>query len=130
MLRQARRRLARLGIAAPLIHGRAEALPFAAAQFDAVLLTFPTPFVYRRSWLEELTRILRPGGRLVVVESAYFTGRGVLARAVERLYRITGQRGTAPDLPALLGTVGLAAQRLCAVVDGSRVELVLADKPS
>jgi ubiquinone/menaquinone biosynthesis C-methylase UbiE len=130
MLRLARRRLRRAGLAAGLARGRAERLPFAANSFDAVLLTFPTPFVYGAAWLDQLARVLRPAGTLVVVESAVFTRRDPASRGVEWLYRVTGQRGTPPDLPALLAGAGLAARREHVQLSGSRVELVVARRPA
>ena len=128
MLRQAQRRMARQGLAVPLVRGRAQALPFAAGAFDAVVLTFPTPFVYERVWIEELARVLRGSGRLVVVEQAEFKGQGLLHRFLEWLYDITGQRGPAPDLPGRLEEAGLAARRENVAVDSTTVGLVLAEK--
>lgn len=130
MLRLVRRRQQRTGRPAPLCRGQAEALPFAAGAFRAVLLTFPTPFVYDPAWIEQLTRVLAPGGRLVVVEMAWFRTRNVLTLGLEGLYRITGQRGPVPDLPGLLRRAGLDVRRETAEVDGAVVGLVLADKNS
>ncbi len=128
MLRLARRRPQRVGCSVPLCRGRAEALPFAAGAFRAVLLTFPTPFVYDPAWIGQLSRVLAPGGRLVVVEMAWFRTENLLTLGLEGLYRITGQRGPAPDLPGLLRRAGLVARRETAEVDGTVVSLVLADK--
>lgn len=128
MLRQARGRLGRHGLDAGLVRGRARALPFAGAAFEAVILTFPTPFVYDPAWLRELARVLREGGRLVVVEQAEFAGQGPANRFLEWLYGVTGQRGPAPDLPARLEAAGLAARRETVAVDGTVVGLVVAEK--
>jgi len=129
MLRLARRRLRRAGIAAGLVCARAECLPFSTDTFDAVLLTFPTPFVYDPRWLERMAAVLRAGGRVVVVEAAFLNRHDVAAQGLECLYRITGQRGTPPDLPALLEGVGLKARRAEVEITESRVSLVIADKP-
>jgi ubiquinone/menaquinone biosynthesis C-methylase UbiE len=128
MLRLARRRLQRHGLDPRLVRGQAQALPFAPGAFAAVVLTFPTPFVYDPAWLRGLTRVLRNGGRLVVVEQAEFEGRGLVSRFLEWLYDVTGQRGPAPDLPARLEEVGLAARRETVAIDGTRVGLVVAEK--
>ena len=82
MLRLARRRLAHWRFDVALCRGRAQALPFAAECFDAVVLTFPTPFVYQAEFLAGLARILRSPGRLVVVEVAYFRRHDLAARAL------------------------------------------------
>jgi len=129
MLRLAQRRLRRRGIAANLVRGRASALPFAACAFDAVVLTFPTPFVYDPAWLHHLERLLKPGARLIVVETSFFARRSLPTRLLEWLYRITGQRGPIPDLPGRLSQVGLQVRRESVTIDGSTVRLVIADKP-
>ena len=129
MLRLAQRRLRRRGMAANLVRGRAGALPFAARAFDAVVLTFPTPFVYDPAWIRHLERVLKPGARLVVAESSFFARRTLPARFLEWLYRITGQRGPVPDLPGLLSQVGLQARRKSVAVGSSTVRLIVADKP-
>jgi ubiquinone/menaquinone biosynthesis C-methylase UbiE len=125
MLRQARRR----GLALRLCRGRAEALPFAPGIFDAVVLTFPTPFAYDPAWLRHSQRVLKPGGRLVVVEMTSFQKRTTQTRLLEWLFRITGQRGPAPDLLGLLIATGLSAERQQVQVEDTRVSLVLAEKP-
>jgi ubiquinone/menaquinone biosynthesis C-methylase UbiE len=129
MLRLAQHRLRRRGPSADLVRGRANALPFAACAFDAVVLTFPTPFVYDPAWIRHLGRVLKPGARLIVVETSFFAHHNLPIRFLEWLYRITGQRGPIPDLPGLVGQVGLQVRRESAIVDGSTVRLIIADKP-
>jgi SAM-dependent methyltransferase len=125
MLRQARRRLQRQGLALPLCRGRAQGLPFLARTFDAVVLTFPAPFVYDPTWIGYLAHVLKPGGRLIVVETASFGGHTPSDRCLEWLYRLTGQRGPAPDLPGLLAGAGLVGWREQVEVDGTVVNLVV-----
>jgi ubiquinone/menaquinone biosynthesis C-methylase UbiE len=128
MLRLAQRRLRRQSLGVALCRGRAENLPFAAGAFDAVVLTFPTPFVYNAAWLAQMVRVLKPGGRAIVVEMASFERHTPSARFVEWLYRVTGQRGPVPDLPGLLDSAGLSAWRETVQVDGTTVHLVVAQK--
>ncbi len=49
---------------------RVQDLPFADASFDTVTSTFPTEYIYDPLAIREIARVLRPGGRLVVVEGA------------------------------------------------------------
>lgn len=138
MLRLAGRRLSHHSVAVPLVQGRAQAFPFVSGTFDAIILTFPTPFVYEEAGVRELARVLcraawtngtpRPGGRLVVVEQAEFRGGGPLNRFIEWLYQVTGQRGPAPDLPSQLEEAGLVAWRESVPVDGTTVCLVVAER--
>jgi ubiquinone/menaquinone biosynthesis C-methylase UbiE len=127
MLRLAARRLRKQGLAVPLVRGRAETLPFATAAFDAVVLTFPTPFLYDRAWLAHARRVLRPGGRFIVVEEARCDRAGTAGRLLEWAYAVTGQRGTSPDLPGRLDEAGFHARRECVVVDRTTVGLVIAE---
>lgn len=128
MLRQARRNLRRRKTPIPLCRGRAQALPFAPHTFDAVVITFPTPFVYDPAWIAQLARVLKNGSRLIVVEMAQFTERKLHVRLVEWAFRITGQRGPALDLTGMLAAAGFRAQWEQVEVDGTVVSLVLAEQ--
>lgn len=70
--------------------GRAEALPFADADFDAVLSQFGLMFFDDRvAALREMQRVLRPGGRLVVAVCDALDrspGYAALAALLERLF--------------------------------------------
>ncbi|RMF30487.1 MAG: class I SAM-dependent methyltransferase [Chloroflexi bacterium] len=127
MGRLARRRLRRAGCTVPLVRARAQALPFPSASFDSVVATFPTDFIVDPRTLGEVARLLRPQGRLVVVLGARFTGRGPLARLLEGLYRITGQREPlAQDLEERFRQAGLAVWMETEVVGESAVLLLVA----
>jgi SAM-dependent methyltransferase len=54
------------------------ALPFAAAAFDCVVSTFPTDYIADPRAIAEIARVLRPGGRLVVVLGATLLPAGLL----------------------------------------------------
>lgn len=100
MSRQAQRRLHRLDIPVPLLRGRAQALPLANQQFDTVLATFPTDFVIDPRTLSAVARVLAPNGQFVIVPEGQLLGRDPLTRAIEWLYRVTGQHdGSDPTDP-------------------------------
>ncbi|CAA9243261.1 MAG: hypothetical protein AVDCRST_MAG93-1423, partial [uncultured Chloroflexia bacterium] len=65
MLRGARRRI---GIRHQLILARAPWLPFPSSHFSDVVATFPAPYLLEAPTLEEIIRVLRPNGRLVIVD--------------------------------------------------------------
>ncbi len=93
MGRIARGKLRRRGLPVRLARGQAQRLPFASGVFAAVVSTFPTEFVTARETVDEVYRVLRPGGVFVIVPNAMLTSGGRIEQALEGLYRITGQRG-------------------------------------
>jgi len=69
MLRQGRDRLLDEGLVLPTTICDAEALPFATASFDLVSVAFGLRnMTHKDRALTEMNRVLRPGGRLLVLE--------------------------------------------------------------
>jgi demethylmenaquinone methyltransferase/2-methoxy-6-polyprenyl-1,4-benzoquinol methylase len=71
MLAQGQRKLAAspVGRRIRLVAGDAQALPFADATFDAACISFGIRNVpNRKRGLEEMVRVVKPGGRIVVLE--------------------------------------------------------------
>ncbi|MFQ5399660.1 MAG: class I SAM-dependent methyltransferase [Anaerolineae bacterium] len=92
MGRIAQRRWGKAGPPAPLVRGRAQALPFRAVAFDTVLATFPTDYIADPETVAGIYRVLKPGGRLVVVPESRLHKSTPLHRLIEWLFTITGQR--------------------------------------
>ncbi len=68
----ARRNLARAGVQANLRQGNVEALPYPDASFDTVVNTMAfTGYPDGAKAMSELARVLRPGGRLVMIDIGY-----------------------------------------------------------
>jgi len=69
MLRQGRNRLIDAGVVLPTSLCDAEALPFAEGSFDLVSVAFGLRnMTHKDKALAEMNRVLRPGGRLLVLE--------------------------------------------------------------
>lgn len=66
MLRQSAKRP---GCRNRLLQADATQLPFSSASFEACVATFPANFILRRETLDEVARVLLPGGAFVVVFS-------------------------------------------------------------
>ncbi len=67
-----------LGQPGSVIQGSAEGLPFSDATFDIVVSTFPSEYIYKHETIGEVERVLRSGGRLIVIEGANLLPVGVL----------------------------------------------------
>jgi SAM-dependent methyltransferase len=99
--------------------GRAEALPFDTASFDAVVSQFGLMFFEdRRAALQELLRVLRPGGRLAVAVWAsleHSPGYAAMAALLQRLFgdqiaaalRPPFALGDPQELRSLFATAGI-----------------------
>jgi ubiquinone/menaquinone biosynthesis C-methylase UbiE len=138
MGRIAARRVGRAGAPVGLVRGRAEFLPFACEAFDGVLSTFPTEFLARQATIEAVFRVLRAGGRLVVVPQARMTGNGGIDRFVEWLYAITGQRpqelgdehtGFWQVIHERFSAAGFMVTLETVALESSEVIVVIAEKP-
>ncbi len=68
----------RIGQPTWIIQGSAQHLPFSDRSFDTVVSTFPTEYIYDPDTLAEIERILRPGGRVIIIEGANLLPVGLL----------------------------------------------------
>lgn len=93
MLDLARARAEKLGRTPSLRQGTAHALPFGDASFDTVVCTFGLCAIPDLdAAVDEMVRVLRPGGRLILVDHVASSSR--LARGVQWLLeRITVPMG-------------------------------------
>lgn len=134
MLGLARERAHDLGVAAALLVADAQALPFGPASFDSVVCTLGLNAIPDdRAAVAEMYRVLRPGGRLVLLGHVASPSRAVrvVQRGIERLLLpIAGDHQTRQPVP-LLRAAGFRIdrdersrlgiiQRLVAVKPGDR----------
>jgi demethylmenaquinone methyltransferase/2-methoxy-6-polyprenyl-1,4-benzoquinol methylase len=69
MLQRGRDRVADRGLLAPAVQCDAERLPFPAGYFDGVTVAFGLRnMTHKEAALAEMARVLKPGGRLIVLE--------------------------------------------------------------
>lgn len=61
-----------------VIQGSAQHLPFSNTSFDTVVSTFPSEYIYDPNTIAEVERVLRPAGRLIVIEGANLLPVGFL----------------------------------------------------
>ena len=91
MLHRAQQRLNAAGLPARLVQGDAARLPFAAASFDAVVLTFAfSAFPDGLGAMREMARVLRPGGRVILVDAGLPSDDNRIGVALARAWELFG----------------------------------------
>lgn len=127
----AQRKLRKISLPARLVRGSATQLPFPDEAFHGAVSTFPTEFIIHPDTVSEVHRVLKPGGRFVVVPGSLLTGRGLVAKFLEWLYRITGQRGPWPsEALSILEQTDFSIRILTEELPRSKVWIVIAEKES
>lgn len=130
MSRLAHRRILQSGHAqVNLARGIGQTLPFAAESFDSILATFPAPYIAEARTLSEARRVLRRGGRLVVLIAAW-----PKSRILQWVYQVTSQspaEGVATlkeKATALLARAGFKADAQIVEVKSASLLMVVAEK--
>jgi ubiquinone/menaquinone biosynthesis C-methylase UbiE len=72
-----------------LTRARAQQIPFASLSFDVVTSTFPAPFMFEQTTISEIFRVLKPGGKFVVLLAARPAGANISDHYVRGLFTIT-----------------------------------------
>ena len=132
MLRFAR---ARTGDVIPLIRGLSQAIPLKSATFDTIVSTFPAEFIRDERTLRELHRVLKAGGRLVILPVAQIVGGSLIEKFVAWALALVGE--TPRDSLRLVSEVmlpplereGLEPLLHVLRAHGSTVFVVIAAKP-
>ena len=132
----ARNRIRVSNHAPPFVRGLAQYQPFNSGQFDCVVATFPTEFIFEPTTISEIHRVLEPGGRLLVLPVAWILGRTWMDRVAAWLFSVTRQVPPSPEqtielrLLQPLRAAGFQADMQRLEVRASIVLLVLASKVS
>ena len=101
MSHQAGTRLKKAGAPVRILRGYAQNLPFINSSIQSVVSTFPSEYIFDPHTLEEVHRVLSPGGKFILLPWAWITGRGILERVAAGLARVTGESpGDAGSIPA------------------------------
>jgi SAM-dependent methyltransferase len=116
MVAATRARLRRRGLLTrtPVLNGSVQALPFTSASFDSVVSTFPTEYIYDPATLREIGRVLRPGGRLIIVLNASLLPTSLLLWPLVALQQLVYGRGASRATGCAMASVASAHVPLAA----------------
>jgi ubiquinone/menaquinone biosynthesis C-methylase UbiE len=89
-----------------LVNATGQAIPFAKEAFSEVVATFPSEYIAELATLREAWRVLKPGGKMIILPAAWIAGRGWIDRVAAWLFRATRQ---APDWGEVQHLSGWAA---------------------
>lgn len=94
MVRQASRRIRNNHLSANLVRGLAQHLPF-RTNFDCVVATFPSEYIFNPGTIKEIYRVLVPGGKLVILLTALPGNQNLLIKVYDRISQLA-YRGKSP----------------------------------
>jgi ubiquinone/menaquinone biosynthesis C-methylase UbiE len=132
MLRLARRRTLAL---VPIMRGKAQRLPIGSASLDTVVATFPTDYVRDARAIAEIRRVLRPGGRLVLLPATQLIGSRPLERFMAWALAVVGeiprdaQVAISRSVLPLLEQAGLRPELHEVRTEASTVYMIVASSP-
>ncbi len=91
MVETARRNLSRSGRTAALIRANVEDLPYRDGSFDSLVNTMAfSGYPGEGRALAEMKRVLRPGGKMIVIDFSYPADRNWIGTSLAALWKLTG----------------------------------------
>lgn len=96
------------------VRGMAEHLPFAPSQFDTIVATFPTEYIFHPDTLKGCARILQSEGRMVTLLAVDFEKTSLRGIILKWIYTYFGQSAPGLEIFAKMkqrfASAGLAAE--------------------
>jgi ubiquinone/menaquinone biosynthesis C-methylase UbiE len=106
MIRQAQRRLRRANLPARLVRADVTRLPLATSSFDGIATTFMFSAIHDGlAAMREMARVLRPAGRLALVDAGVPSDGNLIGTGLARLWELFGD--FMRDEAALMREAGL-----------------------
>jgi SAM-dependent methyltransferase len=125
MQRVTARKLRRQSGAPRRVQARVQALPLGDASCDAIVSTFPAPYIVDPASLAECARVLGPGGRLVIVGLVIY--REKRSPGLQFQLRPPGEPGV-DLLCALAESAGLDVRRISRMDPPVRLPILIAER--
>lgn len=110
MVSVARQNLTREGVKAELLQGNVEALPYPDDSFDCLVNTMAfSAYPNGALAIEEMKRVLRTGGKLVMIDVTYPPDQNWMGTRFAGFWERSGD--IIRDMPALLGEAGFSHEQ-------------------
>ena len=91
MLEIAKKNMRNKGVSAEIIQGNVESLPYDSSSFDTVLNTMAfTGYPDSLKAMSELNRVLKPGGKLIIVDINYPKNMNILGMWLTKFWILLG----------------------------------------
>jgi ubiquinone/menaquinone biosynthesis C-methylase UbiE len=74
-----------------IIRGTAQTLPVQSGGMDTIIATFPSDYIFNTKTLNEIKRVLKPDGTLLILLAAFPRTDSIPARLLAFLYKATGE---------------------------------------
>jgi ubiquinone/menaquinone biosynthesis C-methylase UbiE len=134
MGKMASRRLRNQGLLPNLVNAQTQHIPFASSVFDQVTATFPTQYISEKLTIEEINRVLKSGGDIIILPSAKLHGTSLIHRFIGWLYLITGQTGNQAEITFNQGIsrfaqMGYQSERENRLIGNSELTIIKLKKP-
>jgi ubiquinone/menaquinone biosynthesis C-methylase UbiE len=114
-----------------LVRGLAEYIPLPDQSIDSIIATFPTRYIFEPETLASVYRVLRPGGKFIILLSAEITGKSLPFQLARWLFQVTGESEVwNPLLFEPIETMGMPASILWSDLKNSRVLIIHAHRPA
>jgi ubiquinone/menaquinone biosynthesis C-methylase UbiE len=75
-----------------LIRGIGQSIPVKTGTFQTITATFPAPYLFEVATLNEIRRVMRPGGKLIILITADLTGSSLHERIIRYFFGFFGFR--------------------------------------
>lgn len=75
-----------------LLRARAESIPLPADSIDTLVATFPSEYITHPETLTACRRVLKPGGKFIILLGVEVQGKGFYNGLLRFLYGVTGQK--------------------------------------
>jgi ubiquinone/menaquinone biosynthesis C-methylase UbiE len=129
MCRFTARRLRRSDLPVRIVRGSVFELPFSSGTFDIVVSTFAfSGFPNAADAMQEMARMLRPGGSMVLIDIGLPAGGNRVGVALARLWEQMGDY--LYDQPALMSTAGLRVDTFEEFGPGHHIRAIVGQRPA